>query len=205
MQKILGFLIQRLKKIQAAIFSQNSRFDLKIVRNSIFAHKEREFKDASLKKYFKAKSWYKVNPNYSDTLLSKEESDLAERILAYKNGIQKLSHRDLGYIEDLKNVYKEYHTDKVSTRVMKDDITGEGYTEEMVVNVAMKDNEATLTYFIIHEKDTLYRKAASLFFDPESYMDSLYYLPLFRECIYPYFNLDKRFTDPAITRHNFSR
>jgi Tol biopolymer transport system component len=44
-----------------------------LLRNTVFARHGREFSHAELQAWFKTKSWYKVNPNYSDNLLTEND------------------------------------------------------------------------------------------------------------------------------------
>jgi hypothetical protein len=43
---------------------------LRLMRNEIFARYGRPFGSEDLHQYFTKKSWYKVNPDYSDELLN---------------------------------------------------------------------------------------------------------------------------------------
>ena len=43
---------------------------LRIVRNQIFASYGKSFKDHQLQEYFNKKTWYKINPQYNDSLLT---------------------------------------------------------------------------------------------------------------------------------------
>lgn len=44
--------------------------DLRILRNTIYARRGRPFKSKILQEHFLRMSWYKINPSYSDSLLS---------------------------------------------------------------------------------------------------------------------------------------
>ncbi|GAG99597.1 unnamed protein product, partial [marine sediment metagenome] len=46
---------------------------LRLVRNSIFAHYGRPFRDKKLRKFFNKYSWYKVNEKYSDNMLTERD------------------------------------------------------------------------------------------------------------------------------------
>jgi len=47
-----------------------SKANLRIVRNMIYAQHGRKFESPDLQNFFDSQSWYKENPNYSDSLLS---------------------------------------------------------------------------------------------------------------------------------------
>jgi hypothetical protein len=57
--------------------------ELRRMKNSIFAQYGRTFKDPALQQYFNQQWWYEPNPNYSDSLLSKEDKE-ALKALGYK-------------------------------------------------------------------------------------------------------------------------
>ena len=58
------------KKISTAKLHSFNKTELKLLRNTIFAKYGRSFKSYMLKTWFAKKSWYKVNPNYSDKVLT---------------------------------------------------------------------------------------------------------------------------------------
>ncbi len=55
--------------------------ELRILRNEIFAHYGRIFKTSWLNEYFKTKSWYQPNPDYTDSLLTENDLKNIKRIL----------------------------------------------------------------------------------------------------------------------------
>jgi len=54
--------------------------DLRLLRNEIFARYGRVFTDSSLQSYFAQKSWYKINPEYNDSVLSATDKRLISDI-----------------------------------------------------------------------------------------------------------------------------
>lgn len=48
----------------------------------------RIFKDAGLQSYFDGQWWYVRNPNYKDSMLTKEERDFSNAILEYEKGLK---------------------------------------------------------------------------------------------------------------------
>lgn len=48
----------------------SSKADLRIVRNMIYARHGRQFESKDLQEFFNSQSWYTINPNYSDALLT---------------------------------------------------------------------------------------------------------------------------------------
>jgi len=59
--------------------------ELRIERNSIYAKYGREFKSEDLKNYFNSKSWYKINQEYSDSLISNEDRNTINLIKCWEN------------------------------------------------------------------------------------------------------------------------
>jgi YARHG domain len=53
---------------------QLSLRDLRLLRNTIYARRGRTFKSQILRDHFEGMSWYKVDPNYSDKLLTANDS-----------------------------------------------------------------------------------------------------------------------------------
>jgi YARHG domain len=47
--------------------------DLKLMRGVVFGHHGRVFKDAEIKTYLQAQSWYKANPNFTNSMLNDTE------------------------------------------------------------------------------------------------------------------------------------
>ena len=62
-----------------------SKSDLRIARNTIFARYGRAFKSADLQNHFKSQPWYKVNPDYTDALLSDDEKNVIDLIACWEN------------------------------------------------------------------------------------------------------------------------
>lgn len=62
-------------------------WELKILRNEIYARHGRAFKSESLKAQYISTKWYKVNPKYSDNLLNSFEKRNAQFILNYEKKI----------------------------------------------------------------------------------------------------------------------
>lgn len=59
-------------------------WQLKVARNEIYARHGREFVHKDLQCYFRAQSWYSINPNFSETLLSNTENKNIATILNYE-------------------------------------------------------------------------------------------------------------------------
>src|SRR5215471_13390886 len=44
-------------------------WDLKLLRGIVFGHHGRVFKDSDIKSYLESQSWYKANPDFTNSLL----------------------------------------------------------------------------------------------------------------------------------------
>ncbi|HZS40975.1 MAG TPA: YARHG domain-containing protein [Polyangia bacterium] len=62
------------KQLTPAQLRQLSLRDLRLLRNTIYARRGRTFKSQILRDHFEGMSWYKVDPNYSDKLLTKADT-----------------------------------------------------------------------------------------------------------------------------------
>jgi len=65
-------------------FESKTKEELRIYRNLIFAKHGRKFMDPDLNTYFSNKRWYKINNNYSDSLLS----DFDKKCVSFIRGIE---------------------------------------------------------------------------------------------------------------------
>lgn len=61
-----------------------SDWELKVLRNEIYARHGRAFKSESLSGFFGSTNWYKINPKYSDSSLNNFEKRNAQFILNYE-------------------------------------------------------------------------------------------------------------------------
>jgi hypothetical protein len=62
-------------------------WQLKVARNEIYARHGREFVHKDLQCYFTAQSWYKIDPNFSESMLSSIENKNVATILSYEQEI----------------------------------------------------------------------------------------------------------------------
>ena len=89
MKKLLLLLlfIPNLVTSQTIYFdlSRMDKQDLKIARNTVFAKYGREFQSKDLRDYFTSTLWYKINPNYSDDMLSEEDIKLVNIIRVWES------------------------------------------------------------------------------------------------------------------------
>ena len=64
---------------------KDSKEDLRLLRNLVFAKHGYKFKSEDLQKIFNQFEWYKENPNFSENDFSPAEKKLIEQILRYEN------------------------------------------------------------------------------------------------------------------------
>lgn len=94
-----GYLlpISNSKKLSKEDLADFTNLELKKVRNEIYARHGRAFVSQDMACYFATQSWYKVNPNYSEKLLSSLEISNAVFILNYeKERLSPLVNKDSG-------------------------------------------------------------------------------------------------------------
>jgi hypothetical protein len=61
-----------------------SKKDVQLIRNEIYARHGRPFVTPWIREYFQSKPWYRVNPRFSDNLLSDIEKTNVQVIVAYE-------------------------------------------------------------------------------------------------------------------------
>lgn len=64
------FLISHTAKIDKSSLKGKSKKELRLMRNEIFAKYGRPFRSEDLHEYFTKKCWYKINPEYTDSILN---------------------------------------------------------------------------------------------------------------------------------------
>lgn len=91
--------ISNSKKLTKEDLINFSNLDLKRARNEIYARYGREFVSKDMSCYFDKQSWYKINPEYSEKLLSTLEVSNAVFILNYEKERQSpLVNKDSGCV-----------------------------------------------------------------------------------------------------------
>jgi len=74
-----------------------SPWELKVARNEIYARHGREFVHKDLQCYFGSKSWYTIDPNFTESMLSATENKNVATIQAYEQEINSpLQNKDSG-------------------------------------------------------------------------------------------------------------
>jgi len=72
-------------------------WELKVARNEIYARHGREFVHKDLQCYFTSKSWYSIDPNFSESMLSVTENKNVATIQAYEQETNSpLQNKDSG-------------------------------------------------------------------------------------------------------------
>ena len=85
--------------------SRMNKKELRITRNTVFAKHGREFKTVDIKQYFESQIWYKINPNYSDDLLSYEDIKLINIIKLWENSPKLIAQKVIDLDGDNKFEY----------------------------------------------------------------------------------------------------
>lgn len=85
----------RKRNLTDSDLSGMSPWELKVLRNEIYARHGRAFKTQSLRDYYNSTDWYKINPGYTDSLLNNFEKKNALFILNYEKKIgSKIIYKD---------------------------------------------------------------------------------------------------------------
>ncbi len=90
------------EKLTMADIEQEPLEILRIMRNQIFAHYGKTFKDSLLQNYFESKFWYKANPQYNDSLLSQTERENVVFISLFEAKIRE-KHRESSRVKVCRN------------------------------------------------------------------------------------------------------
>ena len=66
------------------ILQEKTPSELRLMRNAIFARHGRQFQSSDLQEHFNRQPWYRVNPDYDDSLLTEIDEQNIKRILEFE-------------------------------------------------------------------------------------------------------------------------
>jgi len=81
--------------------------ELALIRNEIYARHGRKFKTPKYQEYFNSKSWYRINPNYTDDLLTGTDRANLDLILDVENSIEENKETIKKILENPEYTYKD--------------------------------------------------------------------------------------------------
>lgn len=151
-------------------FDKDALQKYRIMRNEIFARYGRTFKSKNLNTYFKEKPWYKVNPNYHDSLLTENDKDLVKKIQSFENRLKNLKGDTLEFYKKEVEFRARPDFDSVGSYLI--DYTGDGKNESHINVFKKRGNKLYLQTIIIKDKDTLFNQQVWVGFAPSYFEDT---------------------------------
>jgi len=91
--------------------------EIQLVRNEIFARYGREFKTDKYNIYFSKYDWYKINKQYSDSLLTKNDQRDIIILINYENNLDSLSKNEIDIVKDAVELIKQFRYNKIDTSI----------------------------------------------------------------------------------------
>jgi hypothetical protein len=143
--------------IKWRIFEENINDTLRIYRNRIFAKYGYNFNSEELKKYFNSQSWYKINPDYNDSLIIKKDSLSIQVISKYEQFLSKLTSDS---VEILKKIF-DFRDRLISqgfdtTIIVLDDITGDLRVDKFITRISFEKDEFKVENKLLNNSRTLW-------------------------------------------------
>lgn len=128
--------------IKWRIFEKNIDDTLRILRNNLFAKYGYKFKSSDLQKYYESKEWYKINPNYDNSLLTKNDSVSIQTILKYENLLSSLSSDSIEFLRNIFDFRKRLLINGFdSTVIVNKDITGDKNNDQFITHISYQDQK----------------------------------------------------------------
>jgi hypothetical protein len=162
-----------IKKVEAAFFSDSAQKKLRFLRNEIYARHGRMFESKDLRDHFAQCDWYRPIQHYSDTMLSKSETEMVRRIIACETYLQKPDDGARRRLDSLRVFYTSNSSFDTSI-VDFIDYTGDGKKEECITAISRRGDLVEVHHVIINGKDTIYNKTEPASFAPEKDMVPVY-------------------------------
>lgn len=146
------FLVNE-EDIKWRIFEKNINDTLRILRNKLFAKYGYKFKSSELQNYFNSKSWYKINPNYNHSLLTKADSLSIQTVIKYENLLNDLSPDSVKLLKQIFDFRKRLLTFGFdSTIIVKKDITGDGKIDKFITKISFENQKLDVENILISGK-----------------------------------------------------
>ncbi|MFB6340155.1 YARHG domain-containing protein [Saccharicrinis sp. FJH62] len=124
--------------------------EIRLYRNEIFARHGRPFISEDLKTYFNSSTWYKVNKQYSDTLLSERETEAIQTLYSIEQNI--VNYDSL----EVKNAALIFHTlqsilhTKIDTTFLTiNTFDNDLFEDTIATHVYEKDNDICIDYAFV--------------------------------------------------------
>jgi hypothetical protein len=121
--------------------------ELGFVRNEIFARHGRAFQIAKYRNYFSKFEWYKINPNYNDSLLTKEDLRDIKIIKNYENNYLSLNVDEIKFLRNTVDLIKQLRNGEIDT-VFKTigKINNDAVFDTVFTHIYCKDDSIFIDY-----------------------------------------------------------
>jgi|WetSurMetagenome_2_1015567.scaffolds.fasta_scaffold00022_10 hypothetical protein len=154
------------KRIESAFFSDSAAKELRLLRNEIYARRGRTFESKDLREYFARFDWYRPNPAYRDTMLSKEERAAAAAAQACETYLQKTTAPERRHYDSVKTFSRA--PEMLDTAIVDYvDYTGDGKKEKCVTAIMRAGDRVLVRHVVINGRDTIYDKESRASFAPD--------------------------------------
>ena len=131
--------------IKWRIFERNIEDTLRILRNNIFAKYGYKFKSKDLQDYYESKEWYEINPDYDNSLLTKNDSASIQTILKYENLLNSLSSDSIELLRNIFDFRDRLLTEGFdSTITVNKDITGDKNNDQFITHISYQDKKFSI-------------------------------------------------------------
>ena len=131
--------------------------ELGFIRNEIFARYGRPFKGSKYQQYFSQFPWYKINPSYSDSLLSKNDLRDISILRKYEKTLPNLTDGEVNALKKIIILMKNFRYRSLDTTItVVDDITGIGKMDTMLSHVFEQANTITVNYSLRRDSVVLW-------------------------------------------------
>jgi hypothetical protein len=148
-----------------AFFSKNAKEELRILRNEMFARHGRKFDSKDMQEYFGKTSWYRINPDYHDSLLSPAEMEFVNEVLKAENLIDTMPK---GLMDDYEKEVSFRSQKSVDTIIISlRDYTGDGKNDTQYTRIYKDKQEIVASNTIVDNGDTIFVKIDTVSFAPK--------------------------------------
>ncbi|GEM_PF-4221124 len=122
--------------IKWRILEKDFRDTLRLYRNRIFAKYGYKFTSTDLQKYFSKMKWYRINPRYDNSLLTKKDSLTIVTIKKYEYLLQHISPDSLKILKRIFDFRRRLLIDGFDTTITKQyDITGDSQIDTFLTRI----------------------------------------------------------------------
>lgn len=182
------------KDIKWRIFENNISDTLRIFRNNIFAKYGYKFNSKDLQKYYQSMEWYKINPEYNDSSLTKDDSLSIQTIKKYENLLNELNQDSIKILKNIFDFRNKILTQGFDTTVTTyRDITGDSISDSLNTKIIFNENDINVSNVLISKNESVWDEKHSITPCSDLFIDDdliILNYPVFGYHYYIYTNLD---------------